>query len=461
VIAYSQKYGELIMAEEELANANLLRINFDLEESSESEMSFKRLLKRGYDLMTSGDADYKSVKIDNEALAAILFTSGTTGMTKGVMLSHKNICSNIMSICKMINVNPDEQFLSILPLHHTYECTIGFLLPLYRGLCISFCRGIRYIAKDILEVRPTVLILVPIIIEGIHDKIIAKTQETSKDARKYKIGMAAATSLLKVGIDIRKKVFKPISAVFGGRLRLLISGASAIKPEVVRDFHMFGLEIHQGYGLTECSPLVAGNADGLITFDTVGTAVPEVEIDIVNKDEKGIGEIICSGPNIMLGYYKNKEQTDKVMIDGWFHTGDLGMYVMEKKQQCLKIAGRLKNVIITKNGENIYPEEVEYYLLSSPIISEAVVFGEEGKNDVVLKAEVYPNFDELAKEMNIDRQNITADQIKNKIGEVIKKINEKMPTYKIIRGFDIRENEFIKTTTQKIIREYKNKKQDK
>lgn len=418
------------------------------------------------DYFEKGRAQYKdgkkllnNVNLDKDALASLIFTSGTTGNSKGVCLSMNNICSDIIGVSGVVRINPDDQLLSVLPIHHTYECSLGFLMIIYSGACIAFCEGLRYLTRNMQEVKPTVFVTVPLMIEKIYGRIMKKLDDKKGGKLMFGIGKAAAAIGRTVGIkDLDRKIFGEILNAFGGRLRLLITGAAALDPRVAEDFIRIGIDIYIGYGLTECSPLVIGNHDKLMLPDSVGTPLPNVEARIHNPDDLGIGEIWVRGPMVMSGYYNNPKATDEVLTeDGWFRTGDLGTV---DENNCYKITGRCKNVIVTKNGKNIFPEEVEYYLNGSPVIEESLVFGAETNDEMTVSAKIYPNYEQIKK--NLKRQELTQEEIRQSIAEAIKEVNKKLPNYKKITEFDIRESEFIKTTTQKIKRyaNLKDKKED-
>ena len=411
--------------------------------------TFSEYLEKGRTLYKKGIKSLNDVTLDKNALSSLIFTSGTTGMSKGVCLSQYNICSDIVGVSGVVKVYPEDQLLSVLPLHHTYECTLGFLLIIYSGACIAFCQGLRYITKNMQEVRPTVFITVPLMIEKIHGRIMKKLDERKGGKLIFGVGKTAAALGKAIGMkDLDKKIFAEILENFGGRLRLLITGAAALDPRVAEDFIKIGIDIYIGYGLTECSPLVIGNHDKLMLPDSVGTPLPEVEAMIHNPDDLGVGEIWVRGPMVMLGYYNNQKATDEVLTeDGWFRTGDLGTV---DRDNCYKITGRCKNVIVTKNGKNIFPEEVEQYLNNSPVIEESLVFGDDVDDETLVSAKIYPNYEQINK--NLKRQELTKEEIRESIAEAIREVNKKLPRYKKIMHFDIRESEFIKTTTQKIKR---------
>ncbi len=415
------------------------------------------------DFFEEGRQDYKKgvkalndITLDPEAMVSLLFTSGTTGVSKGVCLSMANILGVINNIGGVVKVFPEDQLLSVLPIHHTYECTLGFLFILSCGACIAFCRGIRYITQDMAEIKPTIFITVPLMIEKFYARIMKKIGEKKGGSAIFGFGKAASSVGRAFGSkNVGRKLFNEVIENFGGRLRLLITGASALDPRVAEDFINMGIDIYIGYGLTECSPLVIGNHDKLMLPDSIGTPLPNVEARINEPDALGVGEIWIKGPMVMMGYYKNQEATDEVLTpDGWFKTGDLGIV---DKHNCYKITGRCKNVIVTKNGKNIFPEEVEIYLNNNPFIEESMVYGQETENDeTTVSAQIYPNYEQIKK--NLKRQEITQEEIREQIAQAIKEVNKKLPQYKKIMNFDIRENEFIKTTTQKIKR-YANLKQ--
>ena len=420
-------------------------------------ISFDEYFEEGRALYKTGVKSLNDVTLDPEAMVSLLFTSGTTGVSKGVCLSMANICGVINNISGVVKVYPEDQLLSVLPIHHTYECTLGFLLILYSGACIAFCRGIRYITQDMADIKPTVFITVPLMIEKFYARIMKKIGEKKGGSAIFGFGKAASSVGRAFGSkNIGRKLFNEVIENFGGRLRLLITGASALAPRVAEDFINMGIDIYIGYGLTECAPLVIGNHDKLMLPNSIGTPLPNVEARINDPDDLGVGEIWIKGPMVMMGYYKNQEATDEVLTpDGWFKTGDLGVV---DRNNCYKITGRCKNVIVTKNGKNIFPEEVEIYLNNNPLIEESMVYGVETENDeTTVSAQIYPNYEKIKE--NLKRQEITQEEIREQIAQAIKEVNKKLPSYKKIMNFDIRENEFIKTTTQKIKR-YANLKQN-
>jgi len=429
-------------------------ICMDLEEDKGKIQSYNKLVEYGEKLLKEGNRDFSDTVIDNEIMSIMLFTSGTTDASKAVMLSHRNISSNIMDMGKMVKFGKkDDVVLSVLPMHHTYECTGGFLLQIYSGATIAFCQGLRHIVKNLQQSKATIMLTVPLIAESIYKKIWEQAAKDPKKYKKLKFGIAISNFLLKFRIDIRRKLFKPIHDTLGGNLRLLISGAAGIDPEVAKGFREFGILAIQGYGLTECSPLVAVNRDEDFRDASIGLPPPNVEVKIVDKNEEGIGELVAKGPNVMIGYYKNEEATQEVLKDGWFYTGDLG-YI--DKDGFMYITGRKKYLIVTKNGKNIYPEELETLVNKALFVKESMVYGKRDEDgDTLVCAEIVINKEYLEEKYGDALNN---ELINSLAAEEIKKINHSIPLYKHIRQFNIREEEFQKTTTKKIKRYLENTK---
>ena len=435
----------VIEKKDNLENKNTLFVTF--------ENDFEALLESGKKDYNNGCVDFDNIKVNPDELRVLLFTSGTTGSAKGVCLSQRNICSNILSIYGIVKVKRSDLFFSVLPLHHTYECTIGFLLPIYSGASICFCDGLRYIAQNMLEYHPSVILCVPLLLENLHKKIIKNLSKSLPE--KYKKNKEII--LENLPFYIKPIVKSKIKNTLGGRLRVFIVGAAAANPQILADIQSFGLNVLQGYGLTECSPLVAGNTDFYQKDDAAGLPIPNVEYKINNPNDEGVGEIIVKGPNVMLGYYNMEDETNKVLVDGWFHTGDLGKI---DENGYLYITGRCKSVIVTKNGKNIYPEEVEHYLNDSPLIAESLVQGIHKENDdeTYVNAQIFPNIEAITEYLKGTVP--TKAEIKKIISDVISNVNKKMPTYKHIKNFVIRDKEFEKTTTKKIKRYGNNLKND-
>jgi long-chain acyl-CoA synthetase len=380
-----------------------------------------------------------------------LFTSGTTAASKAVMLSHNNICINLQAMCGMLYIDPADVFLSVLPLHHTYECTCGFLCPIYRGATVAVCEGLRHITKNMQESKVTVMLVVPLMLELFYKRIMKSATSDPKLARKFRIGLALSKTLRKIGIDRRRKLFAKVHDNFGGHLRILIAGGASIDPSVLKGMQDLGIECLQGYGLTECAPILALNRDVDFKNEAAGLPLPGVEVRIINKDENGIGEIIGKGPNVMLGYFENPEATaEAIDKDGFFHTGDLGFL---DKDGFIIITGRKKNVIVTKNGKNIYPEEIEFLLYKSAYIQECLVFGgADDEGEIVVRAEIFPNMEKIKEEFG--HESAVSEEVRRLIADEVKKVNHTLATYKYIRSFTLRDAEFEKTTSKKIKRKY-------
>ena len=413
------------------------------------EVSLTQLIEEGCTLYAGGNKSFDTMEIDPEEMHILIFTSGTTGNAKGVCLSQKNICANIESTSKMVKIDPRRQTLSVLPIHHTYESTLGHLLILSGGGRISYSDGLRYVGKNISEYQPTVVIAVPLLLEHML-KTIDKTVRKSLPARYTKNLDLPFKDLIKsLPLPLRMIVKKKVRKSLGGKLNLLIVGAAAVKPETVEAFGALGIATYQGYGLTECAPLLAGNNDFFQNAKSCGLPIPGVEISIENPDEDGIGEIVAKGDNIMLGYYNDPETTAEILRGGWFHTGDLG-YIDE--EGWLYITGRCKSVIVTQNGKNIYPEELEARLLEEKIVAEAVVVATKNlKGDgEAVKAKIYPDY-EMIKE--VYQGTVHSDEaVEMSIRDAVEAVNEQMPAYKRIAVVEVVKEPFEKTTTKKIKR---------
>lgn len=396
----------------------------------------RKLAERGYTLPQNTDP---------EKMSAMLFTSGTTGTSKCVMLSEKNLVSCVNSCCETVDFSSKDVLLSVLPIHHTYECACTIAAVNYGAeVCIN--DSLKNVLKNLNIFKPTGMTVVPMFVNTFYKRIWDEARKKGK-ADLLKRGLTVAGITKKFGLDISQNLFKDVVAAFGGRLSKLVCGGAAMDPNMVKNFELFGITIVEGYGITECSPLISVNPYYKQKFGSVGPAVPSCTVKIVDAtpDENGkeIGEIAVKGDNVMLGYYMNKEATDEVLdSDGWFKTGDLGYM---DKDGYIFITGRKKNVIILNNGKNVFPEEIEEYLYKIDIINECVVTGR--KNDlgeVVLTAVVYPAFDQFkGKEISE-----IADEVKARILEV----NKILPSFKQIRNVEIKKTEFEKTTTKKIKR---------
>lgn len=401
------------------------------------------LIDEGEKLLQQGNKEFIESEINNEEMSILLFTSGTTSAAKAVMLSHKNIASNIYSMTKCEDIRSTDTNIAFLPFHHTFGST-GILMFLSRGATNVFCDGLRHIQKNLNEYHVSMFVCVPLLIESIYKKVWQEIEKTGQ-TKKVKFGMKLTKFLLIFGIDIRRKIFKQIIDKLGGKLRYVISGASGLDGEVATGFRNFGIEVVQGYGLTETSPTLIAETAKSYKAGSTGLPIPNVEIKINDPNEQGIGEILAKGPNVMLGYYENEEATNEVLVDGWFHTGDLGY---KDKDGFIFITGRQKNVIVLKNGKNIYPEELETLVNQLPYVAESMVYGKEKNDDLVVSVKVVYD-KEYAKN---NWQDKTQEDIEKLIWEDIKKINQTMPNYKHIKNLIATDEEMIKTTTAKIKR---------
>lgn len=401
------------------------------------------LLENGKKLLEAGKKEFVNAEIDNNKMSVILFTSGTTSKSKAVALSHRNIASNIEAMNKVEGIRSTDVNMAFLPLHHTFGCT-GILLFLNHGCTNVFCDGIRHIQSNLKEYKVSVFVCVPLLIEAMYKKIEKEIEKQGK-TKLIKVATGVSNSLLKVGIDVRRKLFKDIINNLGGNLRLIISGASALDKKVAKAFNDFGILTIQGYGLTETSPVLAAENENCIKYGSIGLSMPGVTLKIDNPNEQGIGELIAKGPNVMLGYYENQEATDEVIKDGWFHTGDLAR---QDKDGYFFITGRMKNVIVLKNGKNIYPEELETLIGKLPYVEESMVFGYPKDDDLVVSVKIVYNKDYVKQNFG----DISEEELYNKIWTDVKLINQELTNYKHIKKLIISDEPMIKTTTAKIKR---------
>ena len=445
-IFYSKKYDEIIDNIQKDKVGKLTKfISMDLEKSNDKILSMKELIEKGKKLIENGDKRFIDAKINPDEMAEILFTSGTTSLSKAVALSHTNICTNIMDIASVIKLYPKDTMLSMLPIHHAFECTVGFLYPMYVGCSLAYCEGIRHILDNIKEYEISVMISVPALYENMYKNIMKNIEKQGK-TEKVKKAIKISKFLLKFKIDIRKIIFKEIHQALGGKARIFMNGAAALDPEVEQAFTDLGFFITQGYGLTETSPVISAGNDKYIRSGSVGRVFPSVELKIANPNEEGIGEVAVKGPSVMLGYYQNEEANKEVFKDGWFHTGDLGYM---DKDGFLYLTGRKKNVIVLGNGKNVYPEELENLVSKLEEVKENFVFGmpdRDGDLKVAIKV-VYNK--EYIQETYGDK---SEKEIRDLIWNKIKEINKTMPKYKYIKELIVTDKELIKTSTAKVKR---------
>ena len=409
--------------------------------------TYSSLIQKGHSLLVNGDTKYDNVVIDNKKMSIMLFTSGTTSISKAVALSQSNICEDIYALAQMTDIRKEDTFLSFLPLHHTFESTCTFLYGTFSGITVAFCDGLKYVQKNLAEFKVTGFVCVPLMLEIMYKKIKKGIEEQGK-AKLVATMSKISNGLLKIGIDIRRKVFKQILDNLGGKLRILIAGGAAMSKDAIQGFLDLGINLLQGYGLTETSPVVAGENDKCKRCGSVGFPLPGINVKIANPDKDGIGEIAVQSPTVMLGYVDNPEATNEVLKDDWFYTGDLGYF---DKDGFLFITGRKKDVIVLKNGKNIFPEEIEILINKLHYVSESMVFGrplEDGDYKICAKI-VYNK--EVVNEMF---PNISESDLHEKVWEDIKEnVNHKMPAYKYIREIILTDAPLIKTTTQKVKRQ--------
>lgn len=409
-------------------------------------ITMSQLVAEGKELVAEGKQGYINAQINADDLSTILFTSGTTGLAKGVMLSHRNLSQNVFNMSKYVHIPEAGRVLDVLPMHHVYEMTCTVMTSFYQGATVVICEGLKYIQKNFVEAECNIMLGVPLIFENIYRKIWTNAEKSgSTDKLRRAIGMSMKLDL-RNNRAVTKRLFKAVHGIFGESLHLLIAGGAAIDPNVIAEFEAMGLPMMQGYGMTENSPIIAVNQDRYGKAASVGKPMPGTEVRIIDKDSSGIGEVICKGPSVMMGYYKDAENTAKTIKDGWLYTGDYGYF---DEDGFLYITGRKKNVIVTKGGKNIFPEEVEYYLLLSDYICEVIVYGkpEEVKDDLICTAIMYPDYKAL------EEAGAENDEDKYKLlKEAVEEANSKMPPYKRVKRIEIREDDFIKTTTLKIKR---------
>ncbi len=453
VVLFSKRFEKMFKEMKSTGDTQLeLLVNLDsnIGESTQEVTSWRDLIEEGKRQVSTGDRQFIDAEIIADELAVILYTSGTTGFSKGVMLSNKNIAVDLMAAPTLLNVDPEDIFFSVLPVHHTYECTCAFLMPLYKGASIAFCEGLKYIAKNLEEVKPTMLLGVPVLLETLYKKIWKAARADGKDKKLEKLLKINRTTR-KLGLNITKPFTKDILKVFGGRMRMLISGGAAIDPKILQFFNEIGIQAVQGYGLTECSPMTALNPDveSDMKNTSAGHILPGMQVKISNPDKDGIGEICFKGGNVMLGYYNNPQATEEVLRDDWFYTGDLG-YLDE--DEYIFITGRKKNIIITDNGKNVFPEEIEYVLSKIPYISESMVWGasdNSGVNNSTIAATVTIDEEEVNEALG---ESYTDKDVEVLLWSEIDKVNDGLPLFKKVKKLIVRKNDFEKTTGKKIKR---------
>lgn len=452
-IIYSKKYDKVMDTLREKKNTNLrIFISMDLDSNNDGVYSEKALVEKGKKLIEEGNKEFIDAKINADEMGIMLFTSGTTSISKAVMLSHKNIITNVMDIINAFELDETDVFLSFLPLHHVFECTVGFLYPISIGGCIAFCEGVKHMVDNLNEFQISAMISVPAVFDIMYRKLM-KTIEKQGKMDTVKKGIKISNMALKLKIDLRKKVFHEIHEKLGGKIRVMVAGGAALDPETEKGFTDLGFNLLQGYGLTETSPVIAAETTKNRKLGSIGKKFKSVEVKIDNPDENGIGELMAKGNSVMKGYYENEEATkDALEPDGWFHTGDLAKI---DEEGYIYISGRKKNVIVLSNGKNVFPEEIEILLNKIEGIKESFVYEKkdaDGDAKVCVKIVYDKN---LLKELyNIEGE----ENIKDFLWKKVKEVNNLMPKYKYIREMIISEEELIKTTTLKVKRHEELKK---
>ena len=445
VAIFDKKYLDIIKKLKNEKEVNL-KMLICIDNIKDNEVDrFTDLLEEGEDLIKNGDDRYDKMEINPEKMSIMLFTSGTTNIPKAVMLSQKNICANLSDFASWVRLYPTDTLLSFLPIHHTFECTVTFLYGFYSGCTVAFCDGLKYIQKNLAEYKVSVFVAVPLVMETMYKKI----QKAIKDQGKTKLinrMIKMSNGLLKCKIDLRKVIFKQILDNLGGNIRLVLYGSAPMDKETIIGFNNFGIELVQGYGLTETSPVIAAESDKEKKPGAVGLALPSLNVKIDEPDENGEGEILVKGPSVMMGYYNNDEENRKAFKDGWFKTGDYG-YMTD--DGFIYVTGRKKDIIVLQNGKNVYPQEIEFLINKLPYVTESLVY-QRGKNktDTMLCAKIVYDKDLI-------RENLgekTEKEYQEIIWQKIKEINKELPVFKHIKKITITTEPLIKTTTQKVKR---------
>ncbi|MBS5854387.1 MAG: AMP-dependent synthetase/ligase [Clostridia bacterium] len=445
-IFYSKQYEETV-ERIKYSEKNKLKhlISMDSKNHIEGIYSQKELIEQGKELVEKGDKSFIDAKINPEEMSIMLFTSGTTSKSKVVALSHKNMVSNVMDFASILDVNSNDRILSFLPLHHVFECTVGMLYSLYIGAERAFCQGIRHILENLNEYKTTFAAFVPAIYENMYKNIIKNLEKQGKLEFVEKLMQENKNKTM----EEKKEIFKDIHNIFGGNIKLFISGAAALDPEVEEAFRNWGINLCQGYGLTETSPVIGVETNENFRVGSIGKALPHVEAKIVEANEEGMGELVVKGPNVMLGYYNDEKATKEVLNEGWFHTGDLAKI---DEDGYIFICGRKKSVIVLKNGKNIFPEEMEALVNKIEGVKESFIFGKqqsEDKEDIKINVKIIFDREIIKEAYKVE----TDEEIYDVLLDKIKDINQIMPKYKSIKGIIISEEPLLKTTTNKIKRQ--------
>ena len=452
-VIYSTKRKEVIKKiEDKLPKVKyFIQMNSD-DELQGREIGLNTIIKQGKEMVEKGDDSFDKIEINPDEFKVLIFTSGTTSNSKGVMICNRNLAENINAVSTYVKLGPTDRLFSVLPLHHTYEASIGFLLPMANGCSVAVCQGLKYIVPNLQETKPTAMIAVPLLIENLYKKI-NKTIEKSGKAGLVNSMMHVTNALKSVGVDIKRKVFSEIYENLGGNIRIIVSAAAPIDAKVGKWVQDLGISFLQGYGLTETAPIAALTPEFDPRVGSAGKAVNCAELKIDSPNEKGEGEVLIKSQTLMLGYYEDEEATKEAIEydeqgNRWFHSGDVGYL---DNDGFLFITGRTKNVIVTQNGKNIYPEEIELMLGDIPEIKECMVYGKEveGEKELIITVKVIPNMEEIEAKNGKD---LTDEQVHDIIWEKIKEVNRKLTSYKAIKKLEIKKDEFVKTTTMKIKR---------
>lgn len=447
-VIYSKKKKDAI----DKIKDNLPMVKYFIEMNSNDgvqgrDVGIEHVIAEGKKLTDAGNTEYMDVEIDPEEFKFLIFTSGTTSQAKGVMLCHRNLAENVNAVSKYVKLYERDRFFSVLPLHHTYESSIGALLPFANGSSVAICGGLRYIVPDMQEAKPTAMLAVPLLVESLYKKINQSIEKSGK-AGLVNSMLHLTNALKSVGIDIKRKVFKEIYDNLGGNMRIIVSAAAPIDKKIGKWVQDIGIEFLQGYGLTETAPIAALTPECDPRVGSVGLPVNCAQIKIHNPNENGEGEIWIKSQTLMLGYYEDEEATKEVVHDGWFNSGDIGY---QDKDGYVYVTGRSKNVIVTQNGKNIYPEEIELLLSKIPEIQECMVYGKEveGEKELIISVKVIPNMEEIEK---LHGKDLSEEEIHKIIWNKIKEVNKGLTSYKAIKNLEIKHDEFAKTTTMKIKR---------
>ena len=452
-IIYSPKKAESIKKIKE----NIKEVEYFIEMKSdkpleEKDVGINTLINLGKNIIKTGDKSFERIEIDPEEFKILFFTSGTTSNAKGVMLNNRNLASNVNAVSAYVKLYPNDMLFSVLPLHHCYESTIGFLLPIATGSSVAICEGLRYIVPNLQEAQPTAILTVPLLVESLYKKINEKIVKSKKD--KIVNSMIGITNALKTtGIDVKRKVFKEIYDNLGGRLRIIVSAAAPIDKQVGEWLEGIGITFLQGYGLTETAPISAVTPEYKPCVGSAGKVIVGADAKVKDPNENGEGEILIKSPTLMIGYYEDEEETRKVIDDeGYFNSGDIG-YIDDEGY--IFITGRSKNVIVTQNGKNIYPEEIEMMLDKVDEIKESMVYGKKPEanskkeeKELIITARVIPDYEKIKEIYGA----ISEKEIYDIIWKRVKEENKKLTSYKAVKSLEIKEGEFEKTTTMKIKR---------